>query len=76
MTEVNRWMRHRPATRARRLCLTIAGLVREVIVAAGEFTADELDSWTATLRAHPQMPGTVTLQPLMSQAWGRVPEPG
>ena len=56
--------------------LTIAGLVREVIVAAGELTADELDSYTATLRAHLEMPGTLTLQPLMWQAWGRVPEPG
>ena len=56
--------------------MTIAGLVREVIVAAGEFTADEVDSYTATLRAHLEMPGTLTLQPLMWQAWGRVPEPG
>jgi hypothetical protein len=56
--------------------LTIAGLVREVIVAAGELTADELDSYPATLRAHLEMPGTLTLQLLMWQAWGRVPEPG
>jgi ubiquinone/menaquinone biosynthesis C-methylase UbiE len=52
--------------------LTIADLVREVIVQAGELTADELDAHTAALRAHLESPGTLTLQPVMWQAWGRV----
>jgi len=51
--------------------LTIAGLVREVIVQAGELTADEFDSYAATLRRHLEAPGTITCQPIMWQAWGR-----
>lgn len=54
--------------------LTIAGLVRDVIVEAGELTADELNSYTAALRAHLESPGALTLQPIMWQAWGRVPD--
>lgn len=54
--------------------LTIASLVGEVIVAAGELTADELDSYATALRAHLESPGTLTIQPVMWQAWGRVPE--
>ena len=50
--------------------LTIASLVRDVIVQGGELTADELDSYTAALRAHLEMPGTITCQPVMWQAWG------
>jgi len=52
--------------------LTIAGLVRDVIVDAGELTADEFDSYAAALRAHLNSPDTLTCQPLMWQAWGRV----
>jgi hypothetical protein len=51
--------------------LTIAGLVRDVIVGAGELTADEFDSYAAALRAHLESPDTQTCQPLMWQAWGR-----
>ena len=51
--------------------LTIAGLVREVIVDAGDLTADELDSYAATLRGHLAAPGTITCQPIMWPAWGR-----
>jgi ubiquinone/menaquinone biosynthesis C-methylase UbiE len=51
--------------------LTIAGLVRDVIVGAGELTADEFDSYAAELRAHLESPDTQTCQPLMWQAWGR-----
>ena len=51
--------------------LTIAGLVREVIVQAGGLTADEFDSYTAALRAHLEAPNTITCQPVMWQAWGR-----
>lgn len=32
--------------------LTVAGLVRDVIVQAGQLTADEFESYTAALRAH------------------------
>ncbi|MFI5038992.1 MAG: methyltransferase domain-containing protein [Solirubrobacterales bacterium] len=51
--------------------LTVASLVRDVIVQAGELTADEFESYTAALRAHLEAPGTITCQPLMWQAWGR-----
>jgi SAM-dependent methyltransferase len=52
--------------------LTIAGLVRDVIVEAGELTADEFHSYTTALRAHLEAPRTITCQPIMWQAWGRV----
>src|SRR5579885_802458 len=55
--------------------LTIASLVRDVILAAGGLTADEFDSYAAALRVHLALPGTLTIQPVMWQAWGRVPEP-
>jgi ubiquinone/menaquinone biosynthesis C-methylase UbiE len=55
---------------------TIAGLVRDVIIEAGELTADEFDSYAAALDAHLTAPGTLTCQPLMWQAWGRVPISG
>lgn len=51
--------------------LTVAGLVREVIVNAGELTDDEFESYTAALRAHLEAPGTITCQPIIWQAWGR-----
>jgi SAM-dependent methyltransferase len=53
--------------------LTIAGLVRDGIVSGGELTADELESYTDALRSHLDTPGAQTCQPLMWQAWGRVP---
>jgi ubiquinone/menaquinone biosynthesis C-methylase UbiE len=55
--------------------LTIAGLVREVIVQAGDLTSDEFDSYTAALRAHLEAPDTSTCQPLMWQAYGRTGGP-
>jgi SAM-dependent methyltransferase len=55
--------------------LTIAGLVREVIIQAGELTADQFDSYASALRAHLEAPGTITCQPLMWQAWGRAHSP-
>jgi SAM-dependent methyltransferase len=55
--------------------LTIAGLVREVIVEAGELTAAQFDSYAAALRAHLEAPGTITCQPIMWQAWGRAHNP-
>jgi ubiquinone/menaquinone biosynthesis C-methylase UbiE len=71
-------VRVRPTARATRagdfyqtFLLTIAGLVRDVIVPAGELTADEFESYTAALRAHLEAPGTITCQPIMWQAWGR-----
>ena len=54
--------------------LTIAGLVGDVITTSGTLTADELDSYTTALRVHLESPGTLTIQPVMWQAWGRVPE--
>jgi hypothetical protein len=54
--------------------LTIATLVREVIVQAGELTADEFDSYATALRTHLDAPGTITCQPIMWQAWGRTGE--
>ncbi|HYB25467.1 MAG TPA: methyltransferase domain-containing protein [Solirubrobacteraceae bacterium] len=51
--------------------LTVAGLVRDVIVQTGELTGNEFDSYTATLRAHLEAPYTITCQPVMWQAWGR-----
>jgi ubiquinone/menaquinone biosynthesis C-methylase UbiE len=56
--------------------LTIAGLVREEIVGGGGLAADEFDSHAAALRAHLESPGTLTVQPLMWQAWGLVPGAG
>jgi ubiquinone/menaquinone biosynthesis C-methylase UbiE len=55
--------------------LTVSGLVREVIVDSGELTADEFDSYTAAMRAHLEARNTITCQPIMWQAWGRVGEP-
>ena len=52
--------------------LAIAGLVRQVVLQAGELTADQFDSYAAALRAHLEGPDTITCQPLMWQAWGRV----
>jgi ubiquinone/menaquinone biosynthesis C-methylase UbiE len=54
--------------------LTIASLVREIIVQAGDLTADEFDSYTGALRAHLEAPDTITCQPVMWQAWGRTGE--
>jgi hypothetical protein len=51
----------------------MAGLVRDVIVQAGELTSDEFDSYAAAVRSHLEAPGTITCQPVMWQAWGRVP---
>lgn len=56
--------------------LTIAGLVRDVILSGGELTDDEFDAYAGALRAHLSAPGTQTCQPLMWQAWGRVPAAG
>jgi SAM-dependent methyltransferase len=51
--------------------LTIASLVRDVIVEVSEVTPDEFDSYAEVLGAHLQAPGTITCQPLVWQAWGR-----
>ncbi|MBV9197449.1 MAG: methyltransferase domain-containing protein [Solirubrobacterales bacterium] len=53
--------------------LTIATLVRSIILDAGRLTADEFDSYALTLRNHLEDPRTRTCQPLMWQAWGRKP---
>jgi hypothetical protein len=46
--------------------------VRDVIVADGNVTNDEFDSYSAELRTHLDEPGTLTCQPLMWQAFGQV----
>jgi SAM-dependent methyltransferase len=51
--------------------LTIAGLVRDVIVQPAELTPDQFDSSSQALRAHLETPGTITCQPVIWQAWGR-----
>ncbi|MBV9338685.1 MAG: methyltransferase domain-containing protein [Solirubrobacterales bacterium] len=53
--------------------LTLATLVRTVILDAGRVTADEFDSYTETLRDHLEDRRTRTCQPLMWKAWGRKP---
>jgi ubiquinone/menaquinone biosynthesis C-methylase UbiE len=54
--------------------LTIAGLVRDVVIAGARITNDEFDSYSTSLRAHLDTPGTLTCQPLIWQAWGHVAE--
>jgi SAM-dependent methyltransferase len=56
--------------------LTIASLVRDGITQGDELNADELESYSAALRAHLEQPDTITCQPVMWQAWGRVPRRG
>jgi ubiquinone/menaquinone biosynthesis C-methylase UbiE len=53
---------------------TIAGLVRDVIIAATDVTDADFHSCIAAVLAHLNTPGTVTCQPLMWQAWGRRPQ--
>ncbi len=52
--------------------LTIASLVRDSITSGSNITNDEFESYSAALRAHLDTPDTLTCQPLMWQAWGRV----
>jgi ubiquinone/menaquinone biosynthesis C-methylase UbiE len=52
--------------------LTLANLVREVITASCGLTDDQLDAYAADLRDHLEAPGTITCQPVIWQAWGRV----
>jgi hypothetical protein len=54
--------------------LTVAGLVRDVIIAGAAITNDEFDSHSTALRTHLDTPGTLTCQPLMWQGWGQVPK--
>ena len=52
---------------------TVARLVRDVIVGSGDLTADEFASYAGELEAHLRAEGTLTCQPIIWQAWGRVP---
>jgi ubiquinone/menaquinone biosynthesis C-methylase UbiE len=52
--------------------LTMATLLRDVILGSGELTADEFDADVAELRTHLDQPGAITCQPLIWQAWGRL----
>jgi ubiquinone/menaquinone biosynthesis C-methylase UbiE len=51
--------------------LTVAGLVRTVILDGGQILADELDAAMTSLDTHLNDPDTVTCQPIMWQAWAR-----
>jgi ubiquinone/menaquinone biosynthesis C-methylase UbiE len=53
--------------------LTVASLMRDVIIAGANIRSDEFDSYSTELRTHLVTPGTLTCQPLMWQAWGQVP---
>jgi hypothetical protein len=53
---------------------TIAGLVRDVIIAGTDVADADFHSCIAAVLAHLNTPGTVTCQPLMWQAWGRRPQ--
>jgi ubiquinone/menaquinone biosynthesis C-methylase UbiE len=52
--------------------LTLGGLVGEAIVASGILAADDLARLIGELKDHLEAPGTLTCQPLIWQAWGRV----
>lgn len=60
----------RPGEYYHTFLLTMTGLVRDQIVAAGCLSAGEFDQLSAELREHLQQPGTLTSQPNMWQAWG------
>jgi ubiquinone/menaquinone biosynthesis C-methylase UbiE len=53
--------------------LTLVGLMRQEILAAGRLTPGELDSAAAELREHLSQPGALTCLPTIWQAWGRKP---
>jgi ubiquinone/menaquinone biosynthesis C-methylase UbiE len=53
--------------------LTLAGLLREPLLAGGGWTARDLDADCAALRGHLDRPHTVTCMPLLWQAWGVKP---
>lgn len=53
--------------------LTMTSLVREQILAAGRLRAADFDPMSASLREHLSLPGTLTSQPNMWQAWGTKP---
>jgi hypothetical protein len=52
--------------------LTMATLVRDVILGNGELTADESDAYVTELGTHLDQPGAITRQPVIWQAWGRL----
>jgi hypothetical protein len=53
--------------------LTLAGLLREPLLAGGGATAWRLDAECSALRAHLDRPHTITCMPLLWQAWGTKP---
>jgi SAM-dependent methyltransferase len=63
----------RPGDYYHTFLLTLTGLVRDQIIAAGRIGAAEFDQLSADLREHLQQPGTLTCQPNMWQAWGTKP---
>jgi SAM-dependent methyltransferase len=64
----------RPGDLNQRMILGFAAIARERLVAADEFTAAQLDELVAELAEHLARPGTVVLDKLLFQAWGRKPE--
>jgi ubiquinone/menaquinone biosynthesis C-methylase UbiE len=63
----------RPGDYYHTFLLTLTGLLREQIIAAGRISAGEFDQVSAELREHLGQPGTLTSQPSMWQAWGTKP---
>ena len=55
------------------MILRFAGIARERLLAASEFSAVELDGMLVELAEHLARPGTVVLDKLLFQAWGRKP---
>lgn len=56
--------------------LTVASLVGDEIANSGRLRASQLDDHLALLRDHLNDPATITLQPVMWQAWGTKPPRG
>jgi SAM-dependent methyltransferase len=56
------------------LLLTFTALHRERLIERGLLTPAEIEDLAASLRAHLEAPGTITLYSLFVQAWGRRPE--
>ena len=62
-----------PGAAGRVLPLYVAELHHDRIVALGALTATEIDSAVAELTAHLADPGTLVVNPMLFQAWGRRP---
>lgn len=63
----------RPGEYYHTFLLTLAGLLRDQVIATGRISAGEFDRLSAELREHLQQPGTLTNPANMWQAWGTKP---